>query len=241
LVREEITKAKNNMKALKEKFTNALNNFRQASSELRAITRSSSYNMAIDELRQRIEGLEWSLITTPNISIEKEKQIVNEISKLEQKLKTLISQQLRYSKVVEDYEKSRRELNELREHINKEKEHLNELLKQLTSLKESRGKIKSEIVALIDNIKQLKNERNELKTQLTSINNTIREKRFQYQEIVKELRRLREESKRKEQYKVLKEKKEHVMERINKGERVTIYDLYIAYGSEANENENDYS
>lgn len=230
-LREEIAKVKNDIKSLKEKFTNALNNFKQASSELRALARASSYN-TIDELRQKIEELEWNLITTPNISIEREKQIVGEISRLEQKMKALISQQLKYTNVVENYEKSRREVNELRELISKKKEYLNELIKQLIALKESRDKVKNEIVTLIDNIKKLKNKRDEIKTQLTSISNIIKEKKLHYQEILRELRRLKEESKRREQYKVLKEKKERVMKKMSQGERLTIYDLYIAYSSE---------
>jgi uncharacterized coiled-coil DUF342 family protein len=234
LLREEIAKAKNDVTDLRGRFITTLKSFKQVSQELKKLSRNCCPDAAIDELKQKIEELEWKLITTPSISIEEERQIVNAISRLEQKLKTLISQQLKYSNIAENYEKSQKELNALRELIDRKREHLNALLKELMKLKEDRDKIKNEIATLRDFIGNLKNKLNEIKTQLTSINNTIKEKKTQYQEILRELRRLKEENERKEQQKILKERKEHVINKMNRGERVTIYDLYLVYGMEDN-------
>jgi uncharacterized coiled-coil DUF342 family protein len=95
-------------------------------------------------------------------------------------------------------------------------------------MKEERNKIRQAITELIKDIIEIKKKRDDIKERLKSIINSINEKRQRYIEILSEIKRIQIESKKSVEEKIIKEKKRNALEKLNKGERVSLYDLYIA-------------
>ncbi|MDK6027856.1 hypothetical protein QPL79_00545 [Ignisphaera sp. 4213-co] len=234
-LREKIFSLKNDIQTLRSRLGEMFKELKQISTEFRELSRGRESLIAIDELRAKIEQLEWTLITTPNIEPEREKEIVSEISRLEQKLKTLLSLHMRYGDISSRYEKTKNAISELRSEIEKKRSVLRDAINQLNNLKAQRDKLKNEISNIIDDIKTLKNQRDEIKNRLATINNEIQEKRRRYYELLRELKRIRDEYEKSVQQRMLQEKKAKVLDKISRGERVTLYDLYVLYGQEKQE------
>ncbi|MEM4628160.1 MAG: hypothetical protein QXX37_07765, partial [Ignisphaera sp.] len=68
-----------------------------------------------------------------------------------------------------------------------------------------------------------------------SIANLINEKRQRYVEILSEIKRIQIEIRESAKERVLKERRKSALEKLNKGERLSLYDLYIALGETTEE------
>ncbi len=250
---ETVRAIRNELRSLREQLNtlrNELENLRTKRNELRDLlqklrVRSRELYQALrtgyripgnpDELRRRVEELEWRLITTPNLSLEEEKQIVQEIAFLEHRLAQYIRSQRALSEYSREYENVVAEANSVRNEIIKLSKHMNELRKQIGELKRRREELRKQLEVIINDLQELKKKRRELKNSLQDINSKMAKLRQQYREILAQLRKLSEESEVEKSRKILEVKRKRALEKMRRGERLTLEELYLLLGASGNE------
>ncbi len=244
---------RNKLKSLREQLNtlrNELENLRTKRNELRELlqklrTRSRELYQALragyripgnpDELRRRIEELEWRLITTPNLSLEEEKRIVQEIAFLEHRLAQYIRSQRTLSEYSREYENIVAEANSVRDEIVKLSKRMNELREQIGELKRRREELRKQLEAIINDLQELKKKREELRNALQDISSKIAELRRRYHEILTQLRKLSEESEAEKARQILEAKRKRAFEKMQRGERLTLEELYLLLGASGDE------
>ncbi|MEM1646382.1 MAG: hypothetical protein QXL96_11105 [Ignisphaera sp.] len=237
-VREELNNHYNSLNTLKNDLTQLRGKLREhisqakkLSSDLKRIS-SLATRESIDSMREEIEKLEWTLITTPNLTSEEEKRIVEKIAQLEKKMKEIAIYQRDVLDLHTKYEELSLEIDNLKKEIKERGEALNQVREKITQLKNVREKLRKDIIETINSIAELKKKRDELKSKLKEVINAINEKSKEYKEILKELNSVRERKEHSKTSLILKRKKEEVKSKFERGERITLYELYLMYGEE---------
>ncbi|MEM0490129.1 MAG: hypothetical protein QXH73_02810, partial [Ignisphaera sp.] len=190
---------------------------------------STIYSISIDEIREEIEKLEWILITTPNLDLEEEKKIVDKISQLEKKLRNIAMYQRNMADVYSRYEELSDILDNIRKELKTKSEEASRIRERIAQLKELRDKLKQDIAVLVNDIAELKKKREELRNKITDIKKAINSKSEEYRNLIKELNRLKELREQSRRDIIISRKREEIKNKIERGERVTLYELYIAF------------
>ncbi|MEM4628161.1 MAG: hypothetical protein QXX37_07770, partial [Ignisphaera sp.] len=120
-------------------------------------------HMSLDEIKQRIEQLEWTIMTTPYLDQRDEEKMVNEIANLERIFKTVTTNQKRYSELIQRYDEIRGAVDSVKEELSRVSRELNECRNSIALAKEERNRIKQTIADLIKEIVEIKNRRDSIK------------------------------------------------------------------------------
>jgi uncharacterized coiled-coil DUF342 family protein len=223
---------KNELTQSREKLRIHISEAKKLSLELKKIA-SATTSRSIDDIKEEIERLEWMLITTPNLDLEEEKKIIEKISQLERKLKEISTYQRNSFELYTKYEELNAEIDKLKKEMKEKSNLANQIRDRITQLKNVRNKLKKDIEDVINSIKALKQRRDELKSKLNEVFQAINAKSKEYRDILKELNRLKAEREQIKAKTLLNRKKDEVKSRLERGERVTLYDLYVLYGEES--------
>ncbi|MEM3980749.1 MAG: hypothetical protein QXF79_05795, partial [Ignisphaera sp.] len=137
-VREELNNHYNSLNTLKNDLTQLRGKLREhisqakkLSSDLKRIS-SLATRESIDSMREEIEKLEWTLITTPNLTSEEEKRIVEKIAQLEKKMKEIAIYQRDVLDLHTKYEELSLEIDNLKKEIKERGEALNQVREKIT-------------------------------------------------------------------------------------------------------------
>lgn len=240
-VREELNslynalnEVKKTLGELREKLSANIHQAKQLSAKLKKISTMSSKE-SIDNIREEIERLEWILITTPNLTIDEEKGIIDRISQLEKKLREISLHQKDSIELYSQYRELVDNINNLKKELKDKVNMLNNIREKIKQLKEVRDHLKNEIANIANTIIELKRRRENLKNRLTEIISAIESKNKEYKETIKELNRLRERKERDKLNAIVSRRKEEIRSRIERGERVSFYELYLAFSSDEKE------
>ncbi len=248
-VRDKITATKNRIKEINsriEDIRRELNILYEEKSrlrekmsqlyrEIRIKERSSrvSTSMDVDSIRRRIEELEWRIITTPNLDVETERKIINEISMLERTLQSLLKAQRTSLEVLD----LRTELDNLRSDYSKLLDNIKRMKDELNNYRNIKHSLKEELSILVDELNRLKAHRDKVKEQLSKVLMQINELRVKMRDLLKALKNYQLEEEKRKQMEYLSLKRKVVEEKIKKGERLTLEDLIVLYYGQGEESE----
>jgi len=227
----ELMKRKKEKDQLKEKLRELKREMRLYLSQINGIKRELKFkeNMDINDLKSRIEKLEWEYQTS-SLPIELEAKYVKSISELENKLKLMEMLRERENKI--DEIKNRiSQLNEKLEDIRNE---MNTLYKQTIEFKEKINPIREKISSLKIMIR-------EKIVQKASIKERADKYHQKYIEITTQIKSLKDEIDRlvflakaeqlakivEERNKIMKEKAEKIYERYLRGEKLSLEEFKI--------------
>lgn len=237
-VREDLNNLYNTLNTLRTELSQVRERFRlhvseakRLSAELRKVS-SIATRESIDSIKEEIERLEWILITTPNLDLEEEKKIVEKISQLEKKLKEISTYQRTSFDLHVKYEELSNEIDKLKNELKEKTNSINLVKEKIAQLKEARDKLKKDVENVVNSIKELKKRRDELKNSLKEVITAISTKSKEYKEVLKELNKIKEEREKAGSKAYISRRREEIKGKLERGERVTLYDLYLLYSEE---------
>lgn len=247
--RSILTELKGRLKKVKEELTslyNQLNNTKKEIADLREKLRLNINQIkeistllkkcgtqlgmeSIDNIKEEIERLEWILITTPNLDIEEEKKIIERISQLEKRLKEISLSQRGSLELHIKYKELSSDIDNIKNILRERTNFIGHLRERIEKLRNERDRIKREVSDVINSIIELKKRRDELLNRIAEVSNAINSKYVEYRNVIKELKRLKELKERNMLSEQLKHRRKEIMDKIERGERITIDELYIAF------------
>lgn len=118
----------------------------------------------------------------------------------------------------------------VREELSKISSDIDAILKEIASLQKKRVELKNQLETLVNNLQDLKKHRDELKQTLREINTRIAELKQQYNRIMTQLRRMSESMELQKLTHIIKTKQKRALEKMERGERLTMEDLYFIFG-----------
>ncbi|MCE4614123.1 MAG: hypothetical protein F7B60_01150 [Desulfurococcales archaeon] len=185
----------------------------------------SIMRVSISSIQRRIQQLEWKQ-QTQVLSSQEENEIVRRIMELEEllekareakKLKTqFISIKAELAKIRVELKDTTAKLREIRENIGKVKERISGLSSDVNDLNKQIDIMTEDIEEKSKNIEGLSKERTQLKSQLKILNEQLRAVR------------MGEDAKKVEEF--VEERRKQVMDKMKKGERLTLEEMKILYG-----------
>ncbi len=228
--RDEINEQIKELKKNREEINSKLDLLYQEIVEYR--TKRDEYNqlrrmkMPPDKIQERIDKLEWELQTNPNITPEREKQIVDQIQVLATELE-IIQQADRFHRKLVETRKKVEQLKKARRNINLE----------IQKLANQSQQFHEQMIKAFNQADEVKKEADEYHAKVLELREKIREVRKELREIERKIREYDEKHKELIAYRIVAkmhakrdssfEKAVNALEKFKRGEKLTLDELLL--------------
>ncbi len=185
---------------------------------------------SISSIMKRIEELEWKQQTSI-LSLEEERRIIEEISRLE----AILEKMLQARQLLNTLTEKRAELVSLRLQVKSIGREIKARGDRIGKLNEEIKRIRSELDELSNRIDSLKKQIEELSSEIDTLQNIISEKMSLLQSLNEELRNLRISRTKSKLEAIYRDRREKIRKKLERGEPLTIDELQLLYSDSLEE------